>query len=98
MRNNLGSKDVEQLYALLTSKTLTGFEKELIRKNSITQSLVTDYAGTAYLREYKYADAIKWFNKTTDKKRLELTTNPFADLLYDQEEQLASETNFKTNK
>ena len=98
MRNNLGSKDVEQLYSFLTNKQLTTFGNFLVKNNSIKLSVVTDFAGTAYLREYDYANAKQWFKKTTDKKAMEIVTNPFADLLYDQEEQLPSEANFRTDK
>jgi hypothetical protein len=98
MRNNMASKDVEQLYAYITNKQADKFRNFLVKNNSLKESNVTDFAGTAYLREYDYSNAIQWFKKVADKKEMEITTNPFADLLYDQEEQLASEANFKTNK
>ncbi|MEO6722774.1 MAG: hypothetical protein ABIN67_20570, partial [Ferruginibacter sp.] len=98
MRNNLSSKDVEQLYSFLTNKQLDQFGNFLVKNNSIKQSIVSEFAGTAYLREYDYANAIGWYKKTADKKTMELITNPFADLLYDQEEQLPAEKGFSTNK
>ncbi len=98
MRNNLASKDVEKLYALITAKQKNKFENFLLKRNSINQSVVADFAGTAYLREYDYANAIQWFKKLPDKKSLLINKNPFIDLLYDQEERLATEENFSTNK
>lgn len=98
MRNNLASKDVEKLYGLFMSGKRNKFENFLVNKNSITQSLVTDFAATAYLREYDYANAIKWLKKSSGKEQLAIHKNPFVDLLYDQEEQLATELNFTTNK
>lgn len=98
MRNNLASKDVENLYALLTTKQRNKFENYLIKKNSINAAVVTEFAGTAYLREYDYANAIEWFKKSPDKKSLLIHKNPFIDLLYDQEEQLTKELKFSTSK
>jgi len=98
MRNNLTSKDVEKLYALMTSEKRSKFEHFLIRNNSIKPSAVADFAGTAYLREYDYANAIKWFKKSPGKKSLIIHKNPFIALLYDQEEQLPAEATFSTSK
>ncbi len=98
MRNNLSSKDVENLYALFTAKQRNKFENYLIKKNAINTAVVTEFAGTAYLREYDYARAIEWFKKSPDKKSLPIKKNPFIDLLYDQEEPLAKELKFSTSK
>lgn len=98
MRNNLAIKDLEKLYTLVTSNKKSKFETFLISRNSINQSLVSDFAGTTYLRNYDYANAIEWFKKTTNKKLLTIQKNPFIDLLYDQEEQLKIEAKFTTSK
>lgn len=96
LRNNLMSKDVERLYALADSKQPNKFESYLLSHNSVTKKEVADFAGTSYLREYDYAKAIEWFKKPADKKVI--NKNPFADLLYDREEQLAFEKKFITTK
>lgn len=96
LRNNLMSRDVERLYALTDSKQPSKFETYLLSKNSVTKKEVVDFAGTSYLREYDYAKAIDWFKRAADKKSI--SKNPFADLLFDAEEQLASEKSFKTTK
>lgn len=95
LRNNMMSKDVEQLYALLMGKQ-SKFENYLISHNSVTKKEVADFAGTSYLREYNYSKAIEWFSKSVDKAVI--GKNPFIELLYDREEQLPSETTFKTTK
>jgi hypothetical protein len=97
LRNSLGSKDVEQLFALLNNKQTNKFETYLINHNSVKKADVIDFAGTAYLRDYDYTNAIAWFKKSTDKKTV-INTNPFIDLLYDQEEVLPSEAKFSTSK
>ena len=48
------------------------------------------------MREYDYAKAIDWFKRSADKKAI--GKNPFVDLLYDAEEQLAVEKKFSINK
>lgn len=98
LRSNLASKDVEQLYALLENKQANKFESYLMAHNSLKKSDVTDFAGTAFLREYDYTNAIAWFKRSTDKKSGILTTNPFIELMYDQEEALPSEAKFSTTK
>jgi hypothetical protein len=96
LRNNLMSADVERLYALVDSKQPNKFESYLLTHNSVTKKEVVDFAGTSYLREYDYAKAIEWFKKSADKKLI--NKNPFADLLYDREEQLSAEKKFSTTK
>lgn len=96
LRNNLMSKDVERLFALVDNKQPSRFESYLISRNSVTKKEVVDFAGTSYLREFNYNKAIEWFKKFADKKTI--VKNPFADLLYDREEQLPGEKNFKTTK
>ncbi len=96
LRNNLMSQDVENLYALLESKHPNKFESYLFNHNPVTIKEVVDFAGTSYLREYNYAKATDWFKRSGDIKTI--GKNPFIDLLYDREEQLPVEKNFKTTK
>jgi hypothetical protein len=96
LRNNLMSKDVERLYTLVDSKQAGKFENYLLTHNSVTKKEVVDFAGTSYLREFDYAKAIEWFKRSADKKTI--NKNPFVDLLYDREEQILTDKNFKINK
>ena len=73
-------------------------ERYQLTYNTIKKAAGTEFAGTAYLRDYNYAKAITWFKKSTNKKNLQINTNPYFDLLYDQEEPLASEAKFVTTK
>lgn len=98
LRSNLVSRDVEKLFALMENKQLNKFEAYLISHNSLKKSDVTDFAGTAFLREYDYTNAIAWFKRSLDKKASVINTNPFIELLYDQEEALPSEAKFSTTK
>ena len=98
LRNNLVSKDVEKLYALLDSKQPNKFEAYLISHNVVKKTDVIDFAGTTYLRDYDYNNAIAWFKKSADKKTGTINTNPFIDLLYDKEEALPAEAKFTTTK
>lgn len=98
LRNNLASKDVEKLYALFDNKQPTAYETYLMGHNVIKKTDVTDFAGTAYLRDYDFGNAIVWFKKASDKKSSIINTNPFIDLLYDREEALPAEAKFTTTK
>jgi hypothetical protein len=96
LRNKLESRDVEKLYALITGNSSGKFENYLFTHNSVTKKEVVDFAGTSYVRDYDYAKAIEWFKRSADKKAI--TKNPFLDVLYDVEEQLANEKKFSTTK
>jgi hypothetical protein len=96
LRNNLMSRDVESLYTLLTGKQPSQFEQYLFDHNSVSKKEVIDFAGTSYLREYDYNNAIDWFKRSSEKSSI--TKNPFADLLFDREEQLPAEKNFSITK
>lgn len=91
LHTNLESKDVEKLYALMNSKIKTNYENYLVGFNSLRIDDVADFAGTAYLRDYNYSSAIKWLKKNTAVKKYSIDTNPFIDLLYDQEEAFPDE-------
>jgi len=96
LRNNLMSKDVEKLYALLNGKQPNKFESYLFTHNSVTKKEVIDFAGTSYLREHDYSKAISWFKRSAGKEGI--NKNPFIDILYDREEQFAAEKKFSISK
>jgi len=96
LRNNLVSKDVEKLYALLDNKQPSTFESYIFARNAVTKKEVIDFAGTSYLREYDYSKAIEWFKRSADKKTIH--KDPFTDILYDREEQLPVEKKYSTGK
>lgn len=91
MHNNLESKDVEQLYELMNSTNKSAYEKYLVTFNSLKINDVTDFAGTAYLRDYNYAEAINWLKKSNGTSNYSINKNPFIELLYDQEEAIPGE-------
>jgi hypothetical protein len=98
LQNKMSVKDVEKLYALMTSGKANSFENYLLHHNSIKKKDVIDFSGTAYLREYDYANAIHWLKKISGKKTLAIGKDPFVDLLYDREDLLPSDSNHSTTK
>ena len=90
LHNQTDLKDVEQLYSLMTANKGNAFENYLLNNNSLTLSDVTDFAGTAYLRNYDYTNAVKWLQKSSDKSKT-IGKDPFIELLYDREEAFAKE-------
>ncbi len=98
LHNNLQSADVNTLYSLMTTEKKTNFDNFLLSHNSIKEMDVIDFAGTAYLRDYNYEQAINWFSKSTVKNsQKKIEKNPFIDLPYDREEKLSNEK-ITTNK
>ena len=87
MHRNLESKDVIKLYQLMQTQSLTSFDGFLVRNNTIRMAEVTDFAGTAFLRDQNFSEAINWFSKGNLAKK-GIAKNPFLDLLYDQAERL----------
>lgn len=92
LRNKMSSTEVASLYTFLSDKNNSAFNKFLIKNNALNINQVIDFAGTAYLRDYEYEKALSWFSKGSGKTaEPEITTDPFIELLYDQEESIANE-------
>ncbi len=89
LHNKTDINDVLKLYALMTEKKGNNFENYLLANNAITVNSVIDFAGTSFLRNYDYANAINWLQRSKPDKNSVIEKNPFIDLLYDQEEQLS---------
>ena len=97
LHSNLVSRDVEQLYNLMTAKTKTAYQQWIISNNSLKVPEVVDFAGTAYLRDYDYSHALNWFDKAgASVKKFSIHKNPFKELLYDQEENLDDDKHIYT--
>lgn len=87
LRKNMGSADVAALYDFMKSGKHSAFEDFLVKNNSIREKLVTDFAGTAYLRDENYAEAIRWLSQVPGSEE-SIPKDPFIDILYDQSEKL----------
>jgi hypothetical protein len=89
LRSEINSKEVEKLYALMQSSSKTRWEAYLTVNNSFTKDDVSDIAGTAYLREFDFTNAERWFKQVSpayyksEPYQTNLAANPFADLIYD---------------
>ncbi len=91
LRNETDLKDIEKLYALITNKGASDFENYLIKNNAISVTHVTDFAGTAYLRNYDYKNAILWLEKSGASKKDTIFKSAFIELLDDAIERLPTE-------
>ena len=89
LRTDFSSDQVQQLIALLNSNKLNSFEKFIVSNNVFSKDDVNDVAGTSLLREFKFAEAEKWFSKipasyySKEPYSIYLLGNPFADLIED---------------
>lgn len=91
VRNKLTAEDVHKMYDLFTEKNPTAFNRFLMQHNSIRLADVVDFAGTAYLREHDFKNAVAWLQKSTEGA-YPIHKDPFKDLLYDREEVFSDET------
>jgi hypothetical protein len=91
LRNETDLKDIEKLYTLMTNKTASNFENYLLKNNAITIANVTDFAGTAYLRNYDYKNAIVWLNKSGASQKDTIFKSAFIELLDDKTERSPTE-------
>lgn len=98
LRYQMTARQVEQLIQLMESKKLNDFEQYLVTHNSFSKDDVNDVAGTAWLRQFNFATAEKWFAKVSsayyksEPYTTFLAANPFADLLLDTHAPTAQDT------
>lgn len=89
LRKEVPAKQVEELIQLFESKKLNSFEKLLVSNCTFSKEDAIDVAGTAWLRQYNFTEAEKWFKKVPANYykqkpfKTYLAANPFADLLLD---------------
>ncbi|MBC7849201.1 MAG: hypothetical protein H7Y31_05675 [Chitinophagaceae bacterium] len=89
LRSEATVKQAEELVRMIESKKLSHFDKFLVAKNSFDRDDVNDVVGTAWLRQFNFVEAEKWFKKVPtayyidDPFKTYLAANPFADLLLD---------------
>ncbi len=92
LHNSTDIKDAEKIYEFFTSKKLSAFELFLQKNNALNVKDVTDFAGTAYLRNYDYKKAVEWLVKSGATKKDTIFKSAFIELLSDREERLPTET------
>ncbi|WP_127129277.1 hypothetical protein [Pseudoflavitalea rhizosphaerae] len=89
LRNDLSAGQIQQLFTLMNNSKLNTLEKFMVSHNTFNKDDVNDITGTALLREFKFAEAEKWFAKipasyyAQEPYSTYLTANPFADLIED---------------
>lgn len=89
LREQLNGQETEQLIRLMESRSASAYDQFLLTRTSFNKDDVNDLAGTAWLRQYKFREAEKWFSKVpasyyqTESFATYLAANPFADLLQD---------------
>ena len=91
LHNDTDIKDVEKLYDLITASKRSNFENYLVKNSVLKVDAVIDFAGTAYLRNYDYKNAIVWLQKAGASKKDTIFKSAFIELLDDREERLPTE-------
>src|SRR5690606_25388912 len=59
MREKVDAASVKKMYDLYNQKSPSAFDQFLVNHNSIRKADIVDYAGTAYLREHKFEQAVE---------------------------------------
>jgi hypothetical protein len=96
LRNDMNTAAIEKLYAYLNNPSPSAFEQFVIRNNGIRNEHVIDMMGTTHLRDFDFAKAIEWMQRSPQSPKLiqesynwktDKTTktniNPFHDYLND---------------
>lgn len=91
LRNNTDIADVEKMYAFMQAKKSTSFDAFLLQNNALTSKHIIDFAGTSYLRNYDYENAITWLTKSGSSSKDTIFKSPFIELIIDVEERLSTE-------
>ena len=92
LHNQTDIKDVLKLYNLMTAKKTGLFNIFLIKNNALKVNDITEFVGTAYLRNYDYKKTIEWLLKSGAGKKDTIFKSAFIELMYDAEERFSSET------
>jgi hypothetical protein len=100
LRSELTATQVESLVTLMEGGKANEFEKWMIGNCSFNKDDVNDVAGTAWLRQENWENAISWFKKipaayyNSETYKTWMAANPFADLMLD----VHTKTKFDTKK
>ncbi|MEI6947002.1 hypothetical protein V9K67_07340 [Paraflavisolibacter sp. H34] len=96
VQQSMDTKQLVQLFDLLSAPNRTPFENYLVQNTSFTRNQVLDVIGTSYLRDFNFNKAAEWLAKATNlqplaneiyhpktNKTVTVNVDPFYDYLND---------------
>jgi hypothetical protein len=98
LQNDMQTKDILALHKLLQSSKKTAWDQYLATKYPLSSDVVTAVIAMTHARDYNFVLAIEWLGKIKDPEVLKLERNPFADFLFDNQEDRFATDNGRFNK
>jgi hypothetical protein len=86
VREQMTAAGLIRLLRLLQDPNKTDWQKFLVSQFPVPVDQVTEVIATAHIREYRFHEALKWMRRVKDQELLHLDRNPFADLLFDNQD------------
>jgi hypothetical protein len=86
LENNLQTKDALALYKLMNATKKTAWENFLCNNFPANIEKVEEVIAVSHIRDYNFTLAGQWLSHIKNKTLLNLSRNPFADILFDNQD------------
>jgi tetratricopeptide (TPR) repeat protein len=86
VREQMTATELMHLFRLLQGPDKTDWEKYLVSRFPVPADQVKEVIAVAHIREHRFHEALKWMREIKDPALLHLDRNPFADLLFDNQD------------
>lgn len=86
VRQQMTASDLMRLLRLLQGSDKTDWEKYLVSRFPVPADQVKEVIAVAHIREHHFQEALKWMRRINDPQLFHLDRNPWADLLFDNQD------------
>jgi hypothetical protein len=86
VREQMTASELMRLLRLLQGPDKTDWEKYLVSRFPVPADRIKQVIAVAHVREHHFHEALKWMREIKDPELLHLDRNPFADLLFDNQD------------
>lgn len=86
VRNRMTTAGLMRLLRLLQGSATTAWQRYLVSRFPVPADEVKQSIAVAHIREHHFHEALKWLNTVKEPPLLYLDRNPFADLLFDNQD------------
>ncbi len=88
IRDRMTATDLMHLLQLLQGQDETGWKKYLVSRFPVQVDEIRQAIAVAHIREHHFHQGLKWMSGIKDPQLLKLDRNPFADLLFDNQDSI----------